>query len=105
MGVLVYNLLHILRQFYLVGEEVKRSMEWLIRRLIKVGARVAYHNRSGKSVWLQPCPWPRTTKRCSCEGQEIWLTEERTVRYAEKQENRGLFINVTAVLFLSGLIG
>jgi hypothetical protein len=40
MGVLAYNLLHVLRQFYLLGEELKRSMEWLIMRLIKVGARV-----------------------------------------------------------------
>ncbi len=45
MGVLAYNLLHMLRQFYLLGEEVKRSMEWLIKRLIKVGARVSYHGR------------------------------------------------------------
>lgn len=45
MGVLAYNLLHMLRQFYLVGEEVKRSVEWLIKRLIKVGAKVAYHGR------------------------------------------------------------
>ncbi|MEJ2719170.1 MAG: IS1380 family transposase [Deltaproteobacteria bacterium] len=45
MGVLAYNLLHMLRQFYLLGEEVKRSMEWLIKRLIKVGAKVAYHGR------------------------------------------------------------
>jgi hypothetical protein len=34
-----------LRQFYLLGEEVKRSIEWLIKRLIKVGAKVAYHGR------------------------------------------------------------
>ncbi len=45
MGVLAYNLLHMLRQFYLMGEEVKRSMEWLMKRLIKVGAKVAYHGR------------------------------------------------------------
>jgi Transposase DDE domain group 1 len=45
MGVLAYNLLHILRRFYLVGEEVRRSMEWLIKRLIRVGAKVAYHGR------------------------------------------------------------
>jgi hypothetical protein len=43
MGVLAYNLLHVLRQSYLSGEEVKRSMEWLIKRLIKVGAKIAYH--------------------------------------------------------------
>jgi hypothetical protein len=45
MGVLAYNLLHMIRTFYLFGEEVRRSMEWLIRRLIKVGARVVYHSR------------------------------------------------------------
>jgi len=45
MGVLAYNLLHMIRQFYVWGEEVKRSMEWLIKRLIKVGARVYYHAR------------------------------------------------------------
>jgi len=45
MSVLAYNLLHMLRQFYLRGEDVKRSMEWLIKRLVKVGAKVAYHGR------------------------------------------------------------
>jgi hypothetical protein len=45
MGVLAYSLLHMIRQFYVWGEEVKRSMDWLIKRLIKVGARVSYHAR------------------------------------------------------------
>ncbi len=45
MGLLAYNLLHMIRQFYVWGEEVKRSMDWLIKRLIKVGARVSYHAR------------------------------------------------------------
>jgi hypothetical protein len=45
MGVLAYNLLHMIRQFYIWGEEVKRSMDWLIKRLIKVGARISYHAR------------------------------------------------------------
>jgi hypothetical protein len=45
MGVLADNLLHMIRQFSVWGEEVKRSMEWLIKRLIKVGARVSYHAR------------------------------------------------------------
>jgi len=34
-----------IRQFYVWGEEVKRSMNWLIKHLIKVGARVYYHAR------------------------------------------------------------
>jgi len=45
MGVLAYNLLHMIRQFYVWGEEVKRSIDWLLKRLIKVGARVSYHAR------------------------------------------------------------
>jgi len=43
MGVLAYNLLHMIRQFYVRGEVVKRSMDWLIKRLIKMGASVSYH--------------------------------------------------------------
>jgi hypothetical protein len=45
MGLLAYNLLHMIRQFYVWGEEVKRSIDWLIKRLVKVGARVSYHAR------------------------------------------------------------
>ena len=45
MGVLAHNFLPMIRQFSIWGEEVKRSMEWLIKRLIKVGARVSYHAR------------------------------------------------------------
>jgi len=45
MGVLAYNLLHMIRQLYVWGEEVRRSIDWLIKRLIKVGARVSYHAR------------------------------------------------------------
>ncbi|MBU4232657.1 MAG: IS1380 family transposase [Proteobacteria bacterium] len=45
MGILAYNLLHMIRQFYVWGEEVRRSIDWLIKRLIKVGARISYHVR------------------------------------------------------------
>ncbi len=45
MGVLAYNLPHLIRRFYLLSEEVRRSIEWLIRRLIKVGAKVVYRGR------------------------------------------------------------
>jgi hypothetical protein len=34
-----------IRQFYVWGEAVKRSMNWLSKRLIKVGAWVSYHAR------------------------------------------------------------
>jgi len=45
VGILAYNLLHMIRQFYVWGEEVKLSINWLIKRLIKVGARVSCHAR------------------------------------------------------------
>jgi hypothetical protein len=35
MGIFAYNLLQILREFCLKGEEVKRSVERLIPRLVK----------------------------------------------------------------------
>lgn len=34
-----------IREFHLQGEEVKRSMEWLIRRIIKAASRISYHGR------------------------------------------------------------
>jgi len=45
MGLLANNLLHLLREFYIEGEEVKRSVECLIRRIVKVASRVSYHSR------------------------------------------------------------
>jgi hypothetical protein len=45
MGVLAYNLLHMIRKFYVWGEEARQSLDWLIKRLIKVGARISYHAR------------------------------------------------------------
>jgi hypothetical protein len=59
MGVLAYNLLQMLRLFYLVGEKVRRSMEWLIKRLIKVGAKVAYHGRRRQVVVAPAFPLAR----------------------------------------------
>jgi hypothetical protein len=45
MGILAYILLHMIRPFYVWGEEVRRSMDWRIKRLIKAGAKVSYHAR------------------------------------------------------------
>ena len=63
MGVLAYNLLHLIREFYLVGEEVRRSMEWLIRRLIKVGAKCRITPGSGACISHRPSRWPFITGR------------------------------------------
>jgi hypothetical protein len=46
MRVLAYNLLNTLGQFYVMAEEVKRSMECLIRRLIRIETKVAYHGQT-----------------------------------------------------------
>ena len=37
-----YNLLNIFRSFYLKGKEVRRANEWIIKRLSKFGAEIAY---------------------------------------------------------------
>jgi hypothetical protein len=50
MGAVVYNLLHMTREFHLQSEDVKRSMEWLIRRIIEIASRIAY---SGRYWWVQ----------------------------------------------------
>ena len=45
MGFLAYNLLHLIRRFYMRSEKARRSIEWIIMRLVKVGARIVYHAR------------------------------------------------------------
>jgi hypothetical protein len=44
-GCLACNLLHMIRDAAFRGENVKPSIESIIRRLVKVGARVVYHAR------------------------------------------------------------
>jgi hypothetical protein len=44
-GCLAYNLLHMIRDTAFWGENVKPSIDSIIRRLLKVGARVVYHAR------------------------------------------------------------
>jgi hypothetical protein len=45
MGFLAYNLLHLIRRFYLWGEDMRPSIEWIIMQQVKAGARIAYHAR------------------------------------------------------------
>ena len=45
MGFLAYNLLHLIRRLYVRSEKARRSIEWIILRLVKVGARISYHAR------------------------------------------------------------
>jgi hypothetical protein len=43
VGCLACNLLHMIRDAAFWGESVKPSIDLLIKRLVKVGARVVYH--------------------------------------------------------------
>jgi hypothetical protein len=43
IGRLAYNLLHLIRDAAFRGEKVRPSIDSIIRRLVKVGAKVAYH--------------------------------------------------------------
>ncbi|WP_394699902.1 hypothetical protein [uncultured Pseudodesulfovibrio sp.] len=43
MEVIADSFLQIIRELYMWGEPVKRSVEWMIARLIKVGGSVSYH--------------------------------------------------------------
>jgi IS4 transposase len=40
VGCLAYNLLHLIRDAAFWGEKVRPSIDWIITRLIKVGAKV-----------------------------------------------------------------
>ena len=42
---LAYSLLHLIRRFYVQSEKARRPIEWIIMRLVKVGARIVYHAR------------------------------------------------------------
>jgi hypothetical protein len=64
MGALAYNLLHMIREFHLQGEDVKRSMEWLIRRIIKAASRFHTVAAAGGCTWLLHFLWLTTTRRC-----------------------------------------
>ncbi|UCG13347.1 MAG: transposase [Deltaproteobacteria bacterium] len=45
MNFLAYSLLHLIRRFCLWGEDTRRSIEWIIIRLLKAGTRIVYHAR------------------------------------------------------------
>jgi hypothetical protein len=51
-------------QFYLWREEVRQSIDWLIKRLIKVGARVSFHARRWYVHVASAFPWRTITARC-----------------------------------------
>jgi len=90
MGALAYNLLHMLRRFYVMGEGVRRSVAWLIKRLIKVGPGSPITPKGGAFTWPRPSRWPITTRRCSAmadAGQQTALIlEEKGSLRPEKEK-------------------
>jgi len=81
-------------------------MEWLIKRLIKVGAKVAYHGRRWQVHVASAFPLARYYQAVFA-WRARWkkrLTELRRVRYAHKQDKRGFFIHMTTVLPSSCLL-
>ncbi|MGO9572607.1 MAG: hypothetical protein ACLP5H_34255 [Desulfomonilaceae bacterium] len=56
-------------------------------------------------MWLKSSLWPDTTKQCSGEGQDILVDGGALGEVCSKSGKWGLFINITAVLSLSGLMG
>jgi hypothetical protein len=70
MGVLSDNLPHMVRQAHLVGETIKPSMEWLIKRLIKVEAKESWHGRKWCVHVASAFPLARLTSLCSGDGDD-----------------------------------
>ncbi len=94
-------------QICLMREEVKRSMEWLIKFLIKLEAKVAYHVGDGMFMSRRYFPWLDTTVLCLGKrlSARFWLTGNSRDGYAQKLNQEGFFINITTLLFLLGLEG
>ena len=87
MGVLAYNFRHMLQQYYVIAEEGKRSMEQLIKGLVKVGARVTNHARRPYVDADPAFSLARHSRDVLLRViRTFWLTEERTVRYSQNQQ-------------------
>jgi hypothetical protein len=57
-------------------------------------------------MWLLPSPWPGTTKLCSREERGGKAVDGVTeVKYGQKQNRRGFFINMTTVWPASSHVG
>ncbi len=68
MGVLAYNLLRTLRQVYFRSKDVKRPINWFIKRLCEVGARVSYYGGKWYVRVASAFPLGRSNKPCPDKG-------------------------------------
>ena len=64
MRLLPYNLLHLLRELYMEGEDVRRSIEWLIQRLVKDASRISSHCRYWWVHVASAFPYSAITQWC-----------------------------------------
>jgi hypothetical protein len=53
-----------IQQFYAWGEAEKRSLDWLIKRLINVKRRFYFMSGGDRSMWTRLFPWLTITARC-----------------------------------------
>jgi len=75
---LAYNLLHMIRDIAFRGESVKPSIDSIIRRLVKVGARVCTMHEGGMSMLRRLFPLPDTIVSCSPDAHRVRLRNEST---------------------------
>ncbi len=88
------------RQYYLVEEEVRRSIEWLITRLVKVGARESYDGRRRYVHEASTFLLARQYRAVFEQGAraQSWLTGWARAKYARRKEKASLSGNGVAFL-------
>lgn len=57
MDIIAYILLHVFHSFYRTGEEVRRFMEGIIKRLTRVGAKYSTRSAAGRFTLLHLSHW------------------------------------------------
>jgi hypothetical protein len=60
IGFLGYNLLHLIRLFYVQSENARRSIDWIVLQLVMAGDRIVHH------------AWERVQPKVSKDGQYRW---------------------------------
>lgn len=85
MGLLPGDLPHLLHDFYMVAEGVKRSVEWLIRGMPR--SRPVSHTivGFGRGTWPVPFPSATTTRRCKAIVDGV-----KSINYLDRLKGDGL---------------
>ena len=94
MGFLAYNLLHLTRRFYMRSEEARRSIEWTIMRLVKVGQESPITLGIGMSILHRLLRCVTIIGLCLAGSTEVACTEKRfsTIwqeRYVQNVRRKG----------------